>query len=142
VIRLIIAGGRDFVSSESDIEKLYGTNWNIMCHTMELWRSQFGMPNFVLCGMALGADLMGKHWADCANIEVLKYPAAWRVDGEYNPLAGIERNTEMADNATHLIAFWDGKSTGTADMIKKARNRGLHVTVIYYNRPKPIKTLF
>ena len=40
------------------------------------------------------------------------------------------RNRAMADTATHLIAFYDGKSRGTKDMIEVAKKKGLEVTVI------------
>ena len=130
VIKLIIAGGRDFKNREL----LFGT--------VELFCRTFKRPDFVVCGMADGADLLGKEWADNSGVTVIELPAAWRSDGVYNNLAGLQRNTVMANVGTHLIAFWDGKSTGTADMIKKARARGLIVKVIYYNRPKPKKTLF
>ena len=36
----------------------------------------------------------------------------------------------MADHADMLIAFWDGKSRGTQNMIKTARKAGLSVRVI------------
>ena len=42
----------------------------------------------------------------------------------------------MADNADALIAVWDGESRGTADMIKKARDRGLRVYIKYVSTSK------
>lgn len=36
----------------------------------------------------------------------------------------------MAEEAHALIAFWDGKSHGTAHMIKTAKDKGLAVQVI------------
>jgi hypothetical protein len=35
----------------------------------------------------------------------------------------------MARYADALVAIWDGRSTGTADMIKKAQKSGLQVWV-------------
>ena len=39
------------------------------------------------------------------------------------------RNQVMADHADALIAVWDGASKGTADMIDRAKKRGLKVFV-------------
>ena len=36
----------------------------------------------------------------------------------------------MAEYADRLIAFWDGRSSGTKDMIKIARLLGLYVEVV------------
>jgi hypothetical protein len=37
----------------------------------------------------------------------------------------------MADNATALIAVWDGKSNGTRHMIEIAKEKGLKTYVEY-----------
>lgn len=42
------------------------------------------------------------------------------------------RNREMAANADALIAFWDGKSRGTKNMIEEAQKRGLKVSIKHY----------
>lgn len=52
--------------------------------------------------------------------------------GEYNALAGMNRNHSMGDSATHLLAFWDGKSKGTQDMIEYMTRIGKSVKVINY----------
>lgn len=36
----------------------------------------------------------------------------------------------MADNAEGLIAFWDGKSRGTSQMIDYAKKKGLMVHTV------------
>ena len=40
------------------------------------------------------------------------------------------RNKTMAGNANHLIAFWDGVSTGTANMIDVAKKNGIICKVV------------
>lgn len=83
----------------------------------------------VVCGMAAGADSLGKRWAEENNIPVDKYPADW---DQYGKSAGYIRNTEMAENADMLIAFWNGrvKNSGTKHMIDIAFKRKLPVMVI------------
>ena len=42
----------------------------------------------------------------------------------------------MANNADALIAFWDGQSKGTLNMIETAKKKGLAVRIIEYNNLK------
>jgi hypothetical protein len=65
------------------------------------------------------------------GILVKKFPADW---DRYGKSAGPVRNGQMARYAQRLIAFWDGKSTGTKNMIDQAKANGLSVTVIQIRR--------
>lgn len=61
------------------------------------------------------------------------------VWGVYGKSAGPRRNNEMAKFASEsgsgtLIAFWDGESRGTKNMIDTARRYGLHVIVVEYEK--------
>lgn len=47
-------------------------------------------------------------------------------------IAGIMRNAVMADNTDALIAYWDGISRGTKNMIDEARKKGLAVRIKRY----------
>ena len=57
------------------------------------------------------------------------FPADWK---KYGKSAGYVRNSEMAEVAESLIAFWDGKSRGTKNMIDIAKNKGLKVRIVNY----------
>lgn len=83
----------------------------------------------VLSGMAAGADTHGAAEARLHGFAVEEYPADWRKHGK---AAGMIRNQQMADNADGLIAAWDGQSRGTADMIRRAKAKGLRVHVYNY----------
>ena len=48
--------------------------------------------------------------------------------------AGPIRNKEMAQNGDFLVAFWDGKSKGTKNMIKTMKACGKHGEVIIYEK--------
>lgn len=77
-------------------------------------------------------DVMGELYArEVLGFEVDKglklFPANWN---KYRKSAGHFRNVDMAHYATHCIAFWNGKSPGTADMIEQAELRGLVVRKI------------
>ena len=85
----------------------------------------------IVSGCARGADTLGKKYANDHNIPVKKFPAEWN---KYGRSAGYIRNTEMADYADILVAFWDGKSLGTKHMIDTATKKGLIVYTIKYTR--------
>ena len=72
---------------------------------------------------------LGEKYAMERNLHVAYFPAKW---DKYGKSAGYRRNTEMADYADALIAFWDGKSRGTAHMIKIAKERNLKIRLISY----------
>ena len=117
MFRVIVAGSRDF------------KDYQLLEKTLDYFLQNINEPIHILCGMANGADALGllyAHWHDC---ELEKYPAKWDIHGKR---AGFIRNEEMAQNADALVAFWDGKSHGTKDMIKRAREHGLHVKVVRY----------
>lgn len=125
-VRVIIAGGRDFNNSS----KLQYAMYDLMDKTYTTLSEMV-----VISGMARGADLLGAKWANDHGVELEKYPALWRGwngKGPYNNAAGYQRNERMAKTATHLIAFWDGKSKGTRHMINLAHRYDLDVTVVEY----------
>ena len=83
----------------------------------------------ILSGLAKGADTLAVRYADEHGYACLGYTADW---GRYGKSAGIRRNTQMADNADALIAFWDGSSRGTKNMIEQAQAKGLQIRIIKY----------
>lgn len=91
----------------------------------------FGIvPTQIVSGKARGVDTLGERWAKERSIEVKPFPARWRRDdGLVDLSAGKTRNTKMAEYADALVAVWNGQSTGTADMIKKAERKKLLVWV-------------
>jgi len=78
-----------------------------------------------------GADYWGEQWARENEISCDVYKADWRNGRQAGPI----RNSLMARNADALLAVWDGKSPGTADMIAKARQYNLIVFVHRTDRP-------
>jgi hypothetical protein len=80
----------------------------------------------VVCGMARGADLLGKEWAQFLNIPVKEFPADWNKHGKR---AGYLRNEQMAEYADVAIVIWDGNSPGSKHMIDIARRHRLKTYV-------------
>lgn len=111
-MKVIIAGSRD-LGFDSVIRAMY------LCPFAEDITE-------VVCGGARGVDKAGKDWAEIVGIPVKMFPADWNKFGRG---AGHIRNEEMAVYADALIAVWDGKSPGTANMIKNAAEYDLLVFV-------------
>ena len=81
----------------------------------------------IITGMATGPDMMAYDYAQFHDMPVLEFPADWNRFGKS---AGYRRNAEMLKSGTHLLAFWDGHSKGTKNMIDIATKAGLNVTII------------
>ena len=114
--RVIIAGSRTF----NDYPKLK----KIMDKLLENKRKVR-----IVCGLARGADRLGEQYGKERHYDIDYYPADW---DQYGISAGYVRNAEMANNADALVAFWDGESKGTKNMIELARKRNLQVRIINY----------
>ena len=76
----------------------------------------------VISGMAKGVDTKAVDWAYSRNTFLKRMPADW---GTHGKVAGLLRNQEMCDVATHWLCFWDGESTGTKDMLKRVLQKGI-----------------
>jgi hypothetical protein len=82
----------------------------------------------VLSGGAPGVDRCANDTARDLGLPWLEYFANWDRDGRY--LAGRIRNQRVAERCDRsMVAFWDGKSTGTQDAFTRARALGRHVVV-------------
>lgn len=115
-MKLIIAGGRDF------------NDYNLLKKEALKFIGEEEI-DCIISGMAPGADTLGVKFAKEYGYKLKEYPADWKKFGRR---AGPIRNKIMAHKASHLIAFWDGDSTGTRHMINYASDCGLVVKVISY----------
>jgi len=114
-MKVIIAGSRNI------------TNYDALCEMV--LRSKLDITE-VVSGGARGVDRMGEAWAGYYNIPIRIFPADWFRSGK---AAGYIRNEEMANYADALIALWDGKSYGTANMINLAKKKDLPVYIRVIN---------
>lgn len=113
-MRTIIAGSRDL------------TDYSNVIEAITLAEARGIIPTVVLSGTARGVDRLGERWAIENHVKLEKYPANWE---EFKLRAGHIRNELMASKADALIAIYDGKSSGTKDMISLAMQYGLKVYV-------------
>ena len=80
----------------------------------------------IVSGTAKGADSLGEQYARERGYTVERFPVDWQ---QYSKAAGPIRNRQMTDNADALIAFWDGQSKGTQNMIIEGKKKGLVVRI-------------
>jgi hypothetical protein len=113
-MKYIVAGGRDFRRKRQmrlALDKIIGRD------------------DVIISGGANGADDLGESYAAWRGVGMKKMPADWKKHGK---AAGAIRNQQMAQYADGLIAFWDGRSKGTKDMIERAVRCSLEVHVYRY----------
>ncbi len=79
--------------------------------------------------IAKGADELAKKYALDNNISYVEFAANW---AKYGPAAGPHRNKEIIDACDVVVAFWDGKSKGTANSIKLAKCKCSPLHIIRY----------
>lgn len=135
-VKLIIAGGRDFndySAIEEQMRRYHHSGLKVD-----------GQNMCIFSGGAKGADTLGAKFGDKYGLDVIEFLAHWgdlnvagasvkrNKYGYYNARAGFDRNLRMAKKATHLLAFYDGFSKGTAHMIEAASDFQLNVAVVRY----------
>ena len=118
--RVIVAGTRTF------------DDYEFLCYHCDYFLSEMRKKRriVIVSGRANGADQMGERYARERGYSLRTYPANWE---RYGKRAGPIRNELMAQNADALIAYWDGRSPGTMNMIDMARDYGLLVRIKIYS---------
>lgn len=115
MLKVVIAGGREF----NDYEYLVNCCEQVIPDNVSIE---------VVSGAAPGADTLGEEWAESQQHPVKLFP----YESQHGKAGGPIRNAKMADYGHVLIAFWDGKSKGTKNMIDNALKKGLEVHVFPY----------
>jgi YspA, cpYpsA-related SLOG family len=126
-MKVIIAGTRTFQNKnmlDVSLDYLYGDQYS---------RDKRNNTHIteVVCGLAKGADLLGKEWALEHDIPVREFAALWDIHGKG---AGPMRNWDMAYYADEAVVFWDGKSKGSLHMIRAMISLNKPVWVRGYGR--------
>jgi len=124
--RLVVAGCRDFHHKSV-------RNFNVVKVALTSILSskvRDGYKIVIVSGCANGADKLGELFAKDNKYEILRFPANWEAHGVS---AGIVRNEQMAEISDAVVVFWDGKSTGTKNMIQNANKYGLPIRAFDFN---------
>lgn len=112
-MKVIIAGSRSITGPLSLIEDaIRGSRYEV---------------TEIVSGGARGVDALAEEYALLNRIKLTRFPVH---DFEWKDRnAGHVRNRRMAEYAEALIAIWDGRSAGTRNMIKTARDLRLLVSI-------------
>lgn len=113
-MRLIIAGSRSLDELRFVEMAVQKSGW-------------LPLISVVISGGARGIDTLGYRWALSKGFATALFEVGtveWKVKGNR---AYHERNQRMADYGEALLLIWNGKSSGSASMLEKARGRGLQI---------------
>ncbi len=138
---LVISGGRRFTN--------YAAFFGVLAeHILTLSGKGIQAERIVIVeGGAPGTDALAKRFAESIDgLRHRQFPAAWgnldapgavirrtRDGRPYNAKAGHDRNLAMRVIAQEVIAFWDGISPGTGEMVKACEKAKIPLTLISYN---------
>lgn len=90
-----------------------------------------------------GPDTYGRDYALENGLGYVGYPAEWdnlqlfpckikhtKFGKPYNALAGLNRNTFIAEDSDIGLSVWDGKSKGTKDTMDKMKAKDKYVKTV------------
>ena len=117
MIKVIIAGGRNF------------EQYQLLKLKCDAILREVKDEIQIVSGGAKGADKLGERYAKERGYICKIFEADWDKNGK---AAGHIRNEEMAKYGDCLIAFWDGYSKGTKNMIDNAGKCGLKIRIIKF----------
>ena len=113
-MKLAVIGSRDF------------DNYGLVKEVLNQYKDKVSL---VISGGANGADTLGEKWAKENGLDIIVFPADWKM---YGKRAGFVRNNDIIYTCDVCVAFWDGQSKGTEDSIRKATSMGKELVVINY----------
>lgn len=125
---VFVCGGRDY------------RDRHVMWKMLDELRDQH-QDMWILNGGAKGADNSATWWAIERNDKrYVQMNAEWK---KYGRSAGMIRNEEMlqemlqhremyGDASVQALAFWDGESRGTRDMIGRLEDANVQTSVVRY----------
>lgn len=76
----------------------------------------------IISGGAIGVDRLARRFALTYRINFLEFKPEYGLHGKVAPLI---RNHSIISSAGVVVAFWDGKSSGTAHALHIARRKGI-----------------
>lgn len=106
---LAVVGSRDF------------DDYRLVCKILDRTRPH---TDRIISGGAKGADSLAERYAKENGVDF----EVFKPGKEYGP--PMARNSVIADTCTRMLAFWNGVSPGTKDVITKAVRRGKVVVII------------
>lgn len=113
MVKILITGSRSILNKK---------------RIFEILKEELKEDDIIITGGASGADKTAIEYCEANNIKFITIrPIDVSRKEDY-----LYRNTEMIGMADRVIAFWDGKSTGTGFTINYARKRGKDVKLFEF----------
>lgn len=134
---ILVTGSRSILEKE----KIH----NVLNNHLAQIEVDGGQVVLLIEGDAIGVDQICGVWASGHNIIVDQMPIPKEYHTVYGAGAGCIRNQDMLDKLVDWrlkggkclpVAFWDGSSTGTRDMIHRMRKSGFEPEVYLMGKPK------
>ena len=136
-MRVLVCGSRTWTDYESIANRLKQLAEECEARDRIVVAADELISFVVIVGGAKGVDTLAEEWAERNFVyfdghpllDCVRFPADW---AKYGKAAGPIRNRQMLTEGRPdlVLAFWDGKSRGTANMIELARTAGVPVEII------------
>ncbi len=111
---ILYTGGRDLTNRRAILQGM-NTSFDLISGAVKQEIRSHSL--FTINGAARGVDSLSSKYSKDNGWDTLEMPSDW---DKYGNAAGCIRNGDMLKlDPDIVIAFWNGKSTGTADTIKK-----------------------
>lgn len=81
----------------------------------------------IVSGGAIGIDTCAREYAVKVQLKFTEFIPQYDIFGRFAPL---RRNIQIIEYADLVIAFWDGKSNGTAFVIEKCKEKLIPLKVV------------
>jgi peptidoglycan/xylan/chitin deacetylase (PgdA/CDA1 family) len=78
----------------------------------------------------MGADTLAENYARAKEIPFTVYLPEW---GKYGRKAPFVRNKLIVNDSEVILAFWDGRSTGTKHSLDYAKQKGIRTLVFLFS---------
>lgn len=124
---VIIAGTREpWMKGSGALAEVADVFFHINCQA-SLAEAEHGKIQKVLSGGAKFVDTIGEAWAASRLTPVRHFRPNIRPGWRTPAQSYVDRNEAMACYAHGLILVWDGLSSGSADMRRRAKAKGLAI---------------
>lgn len=101
-------------------------NWSVIRATLDRIRESKKITS-IISGGARGPDKLGARYAKEHGIPLTEHLPDWEKHGRS---AGYIRNVDIVNDSDIILAFYDGRSSGTKHTMTTAHEQGKKVYVV------------
>lgn len=123
MLNLAVIGSRDFY------------DYSLVTHYLNLINIKHKGDFKIISGGARGADSLAIKYAKAYSVPYKEYIPDWSI-GKH---AGFLRNKLIIDDCDAVLAFWDGRSKGTAHSMSLAEKQNKPIKVVRYGSESSIR---